>query len=300
LGGRACGRGGTLAGGDHLTGPAPTMLGCAGTAVEYGIGGVAATWFSAYAGACMTLDSWPDGNSGRPGRLAPGRRSGRPGGWLIAVRREGNSVPHSRADHALAGKGVRVIAGAAGGPLATGGIERAPLEDRPHPRAPGARSRPPRLDQDGAKHKKVRRWCQPSTGTPELISRYQPVKHQPDQHIAGRSPLPEICQKQCLDTPYTAPCPLSQPQPLSCDVVVARGVLRRCAWYPHSLSHGRSRWFEPNHAHGSGGSLVLCPSGGAAGDVEPKRPWDALQLHGADLGEHHRPTVRRVDDLLAD
>jgi hypothetical protein len=149
LGGRACGRGGTLAGGDHLTGPAPTMLGCAGTAVEYGIGGVAATWFSAYAGACMTLDSWPDGNSGRPGRLAPGRRSGRPGGWLIAVRREGNSVPHSRADHALAGKGVRVIAGAAGGPLATGGIERAPLEDRPHPRAPGARSRPPRLDQDG-------------------------------------------------------------------------------------------------------------------------------------------------------
>ena len=28
------------------TGPAPTMLGCAGTAVECGIGGVAATWFS--------------------------------------------------------------------------------------------------------------------------------------------------------------------------------------------------------------------------------------------------------------
>ena len=36
--------------------------------------GVAATWCSAYAGACMTLGSWPDGNSGRPGRLASERR----------------------------------------------------------------------------------------------------------------------------------------------------------------------------------------------------------------------------------
>jgi hypothetical protein len=29
-----------------------------------------------------------------------------------------------------------------------------------------------------AKHKKLGRWCQPSTGTPEPISRNQPVKHQ--------------------------------------------------------------------------------------------------------------------------
>jgi len=48
------------------------------------------------------------------------------------------------------------------------------------------------------------------------------------------------------------------------------------------------------------GSLVRCPSGGAAGDVEPKRPWNALQLHGTDLGERHRSSLRRVDDLLAD
>jgi hypothetical protein len=38
------------------------------------------------------------------------------------------------------------------------------------------------------------------------------------------------------------------------------------------------------------GSLVLCPSGGAAGDGGPKRPWDALQLHGTDpRREVHRP-----------
>jgi hypothetical protein len=33
--------------------------------------------------------------------------------------------------------------------------------------------------------------------------------------------------------------------------------------------------------------------------VEPERPWDALQLHGTDLGERHRPSVGRVDNLLA-
>jgi hypothetical protein len=34
----------------------------------------------------------------------------------------------------------------------------------------------------GEAEPKVRRWCQPSTGTLEPISRNQPDKHQPDQH----------------------------------------------------------------------------------------------------------------------
>jgi hypothetical protein len=51
---------------------------------------------------------------------------------------------------------------------------------------------------------------------------------------------------------------------------------------------------------GPAGKTGSGSSGGGAGDVEPKRPWDALQLHGADLGERHRPSLRRVDDLLAD
>jgi hypothetical protein len=46
---------------------------------------------------------------------------------------------------------------------------------------------------------------------------------------------PEICQRRCLDPPHPAPCALRPPQPLRCDVVVARGVERRCAWCPRSL-----------------------------------------------------------------
>ena len=42
------------------------------------------------------------------------------------------------------------------------------------------------------------------------------------------------------------------------------------------------------------GSLIRCLSGVAAGDVEPKRPRDALQLHGTDLDKGHRPALGRV------
>jgi hypothetical protein len=46
-----------------------------------------------------------------------------------------------------------------------------------------------------AKQKKGRRWCQPSTGTPERISRHHNVKHLPGQHtVRGQrraSNLPE-------------------------------------------------------------------------------------------------------------
>jgi hypothetical protein len=52
---------------------------------------------------------------------------------------------------------------------------------------------------------------------------------------AGGSSLPEICQKRCLAMPHTAPCPLRPPQPIRCDVVVARGVPRRCVWCLRSL-----------------------------------------------------------------
>src|SRR5688572_30003233 len=45
---------------------------------------------------------------------------------------------------------------------------------------------------------------------------------------------------------------------------------------------------------------ILCRSGVLAGDVEPKRLWDAFQLHRPNLGECDGSSVRRVDDLLAD
>jgi hypothetical protein len=47
------------------------------------------------------------------------------------------------------------------------------------------------------------------------------------------------------------------------------------------------------------GGLVRCPSGVAAGGVEAERAGNPLQLDRPDLGERHRPSVRRVDDLLA-
>jgi hypothetical protein len=47
-----------------------------------------------------------------------------------------------------------------------------------------------------------------------------------------------------------------------------------------------------------GGSLVRCPSGVAAGGVEAERAGHALQLDRPDLSERHRPSLRRIDDLL--
>jgi hypothetical protein len=41
------------------------------------------------------------------------------------------------------------------------------------------------------------------------------------------------------------------------------------------------------------GRSVWCHSGVAAGDVEPKRPWDALQLHRPNLGECHVANLRK-------
>jgi hypothetical protein len=54
-------------------------------------------------------------------------------------------------------------------------------------------------------------------------------------HGRRRRALPEICQKRCLTLPDTAPCRLRPPQPLSCDVVVQRGVLHRHVRCPLSL-----------------------------------------------------------------
>ena len=48
------------------------------------------------------------------------------------------------------------------------------------------------------------------------------------------------------------------------------------------------------------GQPDAAPFSRGAGGVEPKRLWDALQLHGTDLDEGHGPCVRRVDDLLTD
>src|SRR5215207_9169335 len=62
---------------------------------------------------------------------------------------------------------------------------------------------------------------------------------------AGGSSLPEIRQKRCLATPHTAPCPLSPPPPLSCDVVVRRGVGRRRAWWPRSLHTAEATGSKP-------------------------------------------------------
>jgi hypothetical protein len=56
----------------------------------------------------------------------------------------------------------------------------------------------------GEAERKVRRSCQPSTGTPEPISRYQHDKHQPDQHMSRQKPLPEICQKLRYAQPHVA------------------------------------------------------------------------------------------------
>ena len=55
---------------------------------------------------------------------------------LIAVRRGSAIVfPTAGPTARFCEKGGRVIAGAAGGPLATGGVERDPLDGRPHPSA---------------------------------------------------------------------------------------------------------------------------------------------------------------------
>ena len=47
-------------------------------------------------------------------------------------------------------------------------------------------------------------------------------------------------------------------------------------------------------------SPILCPSRVAAGNLEPKRSWDALELDRPDVGEGHGLSLGRVDDLLAD
>jgi hypothetical protein len=58
---------------------------------------------------------------------------------------------------------------------------------------------------------------------------------EPAATLVGNSSLPEICQKRCLAMPHTALGRLRPPQPLSCDVVLQRGVSHRYVWCPRSL-----------------------------------------------------------------
>src|SRR4029453_4041544 len=57
-----------------------------------------------------------------------------------------------------------------------------------------------------AKHRKVGRSCQPSTGTLEPITRHPPDKQQPDPRTAVLAELPAIRQQPSLTSPHTAPC----------------------------------------------------------------------------------------------
>jgi hypothetical protein len=90
---------------------------------------------------------------------------------------------------------------------------------------------------------------------------------------AGGSSLPEIRQKRCLATPHPAPCPLSPPPPLSCDVVVRRGVGRRRAWWPRSLHTAEatgSKPVTPTHHQRRSHRLSLRPIA-ARGPVRTRR-----------------------------
>jgi hypothetical protein len=56
-----------------------------------------------------------------------------------------------------------------------------------------------------AKQRKVRRSCQPSTGTLEPISRNQPVKHQPDRHTDGHAGPCQRFARNCATRNLTPP-----------------------------------------------------------------------------------------------
>jgi hypothetical protein len=106
------------------------------------------------------------------------------------------------------------------------------------------------------------------------------------------------CQRRCLDPPHTAPCPLSPPQPLSCDVVVARGVLPRCAWRPRSLhtaeATGRHTAACDSRARRAGGRLSQKRSFRTAGRHPGPPPWSLgcwERRYCPEPGSAGRPTV---------
>src|SRR4029453_18456653 len=89
--------------------------------------------------------------------------------------------------------------------------------------------------QGGSQHRKDGRWGQQSTGTLEPISRYQPVKHQPDQHNARSGPS---VSKLSATLPHPGSCrtPAPRPAPFFSSAYVvsskaAEGLVTWCGWH---------------------------------------------------------------------
>ena len=150
-----------------------------------------------------------------PGALHPGAGGADPAAARRPVNHAGRAgVPGGRGDHGTpAGAGQAQDQGRPDLPTASRRTTSSRAGCAPSPR------------RWSAKHKKLGRSCQPSTGTLKPISRHQPVKHQPGQHTR----VPPLLARDLPETALhvTASRPTTRPSaaPSTCADVWGRGVL---------------------------------------------------------------------------